>query len=43
VFLFLWGGGLIYLIVVLIIRSNAVRRPKLCANCGARNMFTFQY
>jgi hypothetical protein len=43
VFLFLFGGGLIYLLVIIIIRSNENRRAKICANCGARNMFSFQY
>jgi hypothetical protein len=42
-FLIVWGGGLVYLIVVALIRSNPNNRAKICTRCGARNMFTFQY
>ncbi|HZK58963.1 MAG TPA: hypothetical protein VFC59_03740 [Cryobacterium sp.] len=42
-FFFAFGGGLVYLIVVLILRSNTNRRAKICRNCKARNMFAFQY
>ena len=42
-FIFACGSGLIYLGVVAAIRANQDNRAKLCAHCGARNLFTFIY
>ena len=39
--LFLFGGGIVYFIVVLLVRSNPNSRAKICPRCGARNMWTF--
>lgn len=39
----LFGGGLIYLAVVLAVRSNSANRAKICPRCGARNMWSFDY
>ena len=41
--LFFWGAGLIYLLVVLIIRMNPDNRAKICPHCKARNLWTFDY
>lgn len=41
--LFAFGGGIVYLIVVAIIRSDPNRREKICPQCNARNLFTFFY
>ncbi len=41
--MFLFGTGLIYLIVVLIIRSNERNREKICTQCKAKNLFTYDY
>lgn len=35
--------GLIYIGVVAAVRSNPDRRSKICARCGAKNLFTFIY
>lgn len=43
IFLWFWGAGFIYLIVVIIIRLNPDRRAKICPNCKARNLWTFHY
>ena len=43
IFLLAAGGGLVYLLVTLIYRSNPDRRGKICPHCKARNMFTFVY
>ncbi|MCF2683524.1 FHA domain-containing protein [Faecalicatena contorta] len=42
-FLFFWGAGFIYLIIVIIIRLNKDRRAKICPQCKARNLWTFNY
>lgn len=41
--LLFFGAGLVYLLIVIIIRSNPNTRAKICPSCGARNMWTFQY
>ncbi len=41
--LFFFGGGLIYLLIVAAVRSNKDRREKVCRNCKAKNLFTFNY
>ena len=41
--LLLFGTGLIYLIVVGLIRMNPNNRAKICPKCGARNLWTFLY
>src|ERR1035437_10286484 len=41
--LLVFGAGFVYLLVVIIMRSSARGRPKICPNCGARNMHTFMY
>ncbi|MBP3378850.1 MAG: zinc ribbon domain-containing protein [Clostridia bacterium] len=41
--LFFFGGGLIYLVIVAAVRSNKDRREKICRNCKAKNLFTFNY
>lgn len=41
--LLLFGSGLIYLLVIIIIRQNPDNREKICPNCGAKNMWTFVY
>jgi len=38
-----FGVGLIYLVIVLIVRSDEASRAKICPNCGSRNMHTFVY
>jgi len=38
-----FGAGLVYLVVVALIRSNPNNRAKICPRCGARNMWTFLY
>jgi hypothetical protein len=43
VFLIAWGGGLIYLLVVGIRRSDPNNREKVCPFCKAKNMWTFVY
>lgn len=43
VLLLFFGAGLIYLPVVLIIRSGTEHRSKICPHCGARNLWTFLY
>jgi hypothetical protein len=43
VLFFFFGTGLIYLLIVFVIRSNPNNREKICPNCGARNMWTFVY
>lgn len=43
IFLFFWGAGLIYLIVILIIRMRPDSRAKICPHCKARNLWTFYY
>lgn len=35
--------GVIYLVVVGLIRSNKNRRAKICPSCKARNLWTFFY
>ncbi len=35
--------GIIYLLVVGIVRSNEKNREKICRKCGARNLFTYIY
>jgi len=42
-FLVFFGTGLVYMLVVGLIRSNKNNRAKICTNCKARNMFVFQY
>ena len=37
------GFGLVYLLVVALIRSNKDRRDKICPRCKARNLWTFTY
>lgn len=43
IFLLAAGGGLVYLLVSFIYRSNPDRRAKICAHCKSRGMFTFVY
>lgn len=43
ILLFLFGTGLIYLLVVGLIRSNKDNRTKICPKCGAKNLWTFLY
>lgn len=43
IFLFFWGGGLIYIIVTAVMRSNENSRAKICPRCAARNMWTFDF
>ena len=43
ILLLAFGSGIVYLIVVLIIRNNPDNRDKLCPYCGARNVWTFIY
>lgn len=38
-----FGVGLIYLVIVLIVRSDEAARDKICPNCGSKNMHTFVY
>jgi hypothetical protein len=42
-FLVFFGTGLVYMLVVGLIRLNKNNRAKICTNCKARNMFAFQY
>jgi hypothetical protein len=42
-FMVAFGSGLVYLVVVALLRSNKNNRAKICTNCKARNMFAFQY
>lgn len=42
-FMFALGSGLVYLIVVGLLRSNKDRRAKICPHCKARNLWTFLY
>lgn len=42
-FLVFFGGGLIYLLVVGLMRAGTGSRAKICPHCGARNMWTFMY
>ena len=35
--------GIIYITIVLIIRSNEKNRAKYCRNCNGKNLFTFIY
>ncbi|GAC1390196.1 MAG: hypothetical protein NVSMB38_07070 [Ktedonobacteraceae bacterium] len=37
------GFGLIYLLIIAIMRSNPENRAKICPHCGAKNMWTFTY
>lgn len=37
------GAGFIYLIYILIVRSNPNNREKVCARCNSKNMFTYIY
>lgn len=41
--LFFWGAGLIYLLVVVLIRMNPDNRAKICPSCQAKNLWTFYY
>lgn len=41
--LFLFGTGLLYFFVVLMMRSGQNSRAKICPRCGSRNMWTFIY
>lgn len=41
--LFAFGSGLIYFLVVFLIRCNKNRRDKICPECKARNLWTFIY
>jgi hypothetical protein len=43
ILLLFFGTGLIYLIIILIIRSGSNSRSKICPHCGARNLWTFLY
>ena len=43
VLLLFFGAGLLYLLIVLIIRSGSNARSKICPHCGARNLWTFIY
>jgi hypothetical protein len=43
ILLLVFGAGLIYLLVVLLIRSNEANRAKICPYCAARNLWTFIY
>lgn len=37
------GIGFIYLIIVLLLRSNKDKRAKVCSYCTAKNMWSFIY
>lgn len=37
------GAGLIYLIFILIVRSDPNKREKICPKCNSVNMFTYLY
>jgi hypothetical protein len=41
--LLFFGSGLLYFLIVAIIRSSSKSRSKICPNCGARNLWTFIY
>ncbi len=43
VLLLAFGGGLIYIILVALIRADPANRGKICPRCGAKNMWTFVY
>jgi hypothetical protein len=43
ILLLFFGAGLIYLLIVLVIRSGSNARSKICPNCGAHNLWTFLY
>lgn len=42
-FLVFFGGGLVYMLVVCLMRANSNSRAKICPRCGGRNMWTFMY
>lgn len=41
--MFLAGSGFIYLIFILIIRSNPDKREKICTKCGSKNTDVYFY
>jgi hypothetical protein len=41
--LFFFGFGLLYILIIAIVRSNPESRAKICPCCGTRNMWTFVY
>ena len=41
--LFFFGGGLVYLLITAIVRSNKSNRAKICPNCKSKNLWTFLY
>lgn len=43
VLFFFFGSGLVYLLIVIAVRSNANNRAKICPHCRAQNLWTFQY
>lgn len=43
ILLFFFGAGLVYFLVVGLIRANKNNRAKICPNCNARNLWTFLY
>ena len=43
IFLCAGGTGVIYLLVVWLIRKDPSNRTKICPKCGAKNLWTFIY
>lgn len=43
ILMFAWGTGILYLIIVAILRAGKKNRNKTCPNCKSQNAWTFLY
>lgn len=43
VLLLFFGFGLLYLLIIALVRNSPDNRAKICPHCGAKNMWTFAY